>query len=280
MCAEAYDPNLVNQQLQSYLHNRTASQDLDYFISPTRYGDCYDAIRRELKRIIAWVANQLSYDIEWCNDQVRLFTNLLNQPEDLFNRSVQQGILLYGDHNLVIHAVLWEWVLVRKLKRLQMEGQPQREQDWSDCLAVTKILCDRETITKGTRLSQQILTEFDHTQREPPVYEPTITALRSIFSRKYRFDPFPESEIQQSQASNALTTSTQMTRLTTATTAATQECWVFRNQNHAYFPISNGNVVEGRPRYDMPQKCWIYNEDGWENGHRWKFAQNGSFRYG
>lgn len=117
-----------------------------------------------------------------------MFLLLLNDPESLFERSKQQGVLLYRDNNLRIYAVLWEWVLVRKLKRLQMEGQVQRKEDWNDCVAVTKLLYDRN----GCGLQREILTSFDDTEREPPVFEATVASLRRLVMHFYHVDPFPD----------------------------------------------------------------------------------------
>lgn len=99
----------------------------------------YEQARKEMRQITEAVANQLRYDNKWANDDVRLFLTLLNNPETLFNQSNWQGVVLYRDGNLTIYAVLWEWVLVRKLKRLQMEGQVQRPEDWKDCIAITRL---------------------------------------------------------------------------------------------------------------------------------------------
>lgn len=129
----------------------------------------------------------MRYDIKWANDDVRMFLTLLNDPASLFQRSKQQNVLLYSDENLRIYAVLWEWVLVRKLKRLQMEGQVQRREDWNDCVVVTKLLYDKN----GGGLEREMLTSFDDTDREPPVLETTIANLRRLVAHLYKVDPFP-----------------------------------------------------------------------------------------
>jgi hypothetical protein len=169
------------------LRNRQASQDLDYFLNAQSYGDRYETVRSHLKSLIQQVAQRLEYDEGWANDEVRLFLTLLNDPDGLFQRSKQQGLLLYSDDNLRIYAVLWEWVLVRKLKRLQMEGQPQRKEDWNDSVAITKVLYDRN----GGTLQRDILTSFDDTEREPPVSDATIESLRRLIAHFYHVDVFP-----------------------------------------------------------------------------------------
>jgi hypothetical protein len=137
------------------------------------FGESYDDVRTELRRIAEMVPIIYKYDAKWCNDEVSVFLMLLNDAGELVDRSKLQGIELYGDSNLVVYPVLWEWVLARKLKRLQMEGQVQRAEVWSDCAANTMLLYNRE----GGRLSRDILKQFDHTEREPPVFDDTIAAL-------------------------------------------------------------------------------------------------------
>lgn len=83
------------------------------------------------------MAGQLRYDISWANDEVRVILTL-NDTEGLFDRSKTE--ILSKDENMVIYAVLWEWGLIRKMKRLQMEGQPQRRDDLSDVVSITNLL--------------------------------------------------------------------------------------------------------------------------------------------
>ena len=136
-------------------------------------------MRTEVKRLIEAVSKRLRYDSKWANDDVSIFLTLLDNPAILFHQSKEQGVVLFRDNNLIIYAVLWEWVLVRKLKRLQMEGQVQRQEDWNDCVTITKLLCDRS----GGKLNTNILKRFDHTDREPPVLPKTIVDLRRLIVR-------------------------------------------------------------------------------------------------
>lgn len=144
--------------------------------------------------LIQTVAQDLNYDTEWANDEVTIFLTLLRQPDALFSESKAQSIVLYSDRNLRIYAVLFEWVLVRKLKRLQMEGQRRRPEDWRDCVSITKVLCDR----RRGKLPLSFLTRFDQTDREPPVFSKTIDDLRRIVIHAHRFDPFEAAPTQPS----------------------------------------------------------------------------------
>ncbi|KAL8880052.1 MAG: hypothetical protein Q9192_008102 [Flavoplaca navasiana] len=148
------------------LRNRTTTQDLDYFIHPTSYGPMKQQVQAELRRLIFDVAAQLYFVPDWANDQVRMFLTLLSDPTELFDRSIQQGLLLYDGATLQIYGVLWLWVLFRKMKRLQMENQPQREVDWIDCISITK----RLTEENGVSVQRAALTEFDHTLIANPQY--------------------------------------------------------------------------------------------------------------
>lgn len=167
--------------------NRTTTQDLDYFIDPVAYGSLYGQVQSELRRLILQVAKEMRFVEDWANDQVALFLGLLRDPKDLFDRSVQQGLLLYNGVNLLIYGVLWLWTLVRKMKRLQMDSQLPREVDWSDCVFILHRIISG---TGGELLKRRQLTEFDHTDREPPVYMETIDSVNQRFQLTYRLDAF------------------------------------------------------------------------------------------
>lgn len=132
------------------------------------------------------MATRLNYIRDWANDHVSIFLTLLDNPTDLFERSKRQNIVLFQDPNIKIFAVLWEWVLVRKLKRIQMEDQEVRGQDWSDCIAICKVLHRQ----RPEVLNTSMLTQFDHTEREPPVLPNTFVSLRRLLVRHMGLDPF------------------------------------------------------------------------------------------
>ncbi|KAL8941811.1 MAG: hypothetical protein Q9211_001663 [Gyalolechia sp. 1 TL-2023] len=143
-------------------------------------------VQRELRRLIFEVAGRLHFVPDWANDHVQLFLSLLRNPKELFDRSIRQGLLLYNGNALQIYGVLWLWVLVRKMKRLQMENQPQREVDWSDCVAITYQIMQES----GSPVQRAALTEFDHTDREPPVFPETVRAVNYRFRQIYHIDGF------------------------------------------------------------------------------------------
>lgn len=176
----------VDDGRPSALGNRTSTQDLDYFIDPVIYGNEKIHVETALRAAIAEVGVRLQYDPKWCNDEVSLFLTLLSNPYDLFARSVEQNVILYQGHHLIVYAVLWKWVLVRKMKRLQMENQEQREEDLSDCIAILRIMTGN-----GERpLHAAELREFDDTEGEPPVLDSTIGQINDMYRQLTSRDAF------------------------------------------------------------------------------------------
>lgn len=96
-------------------------------------------------------------------------------------------MVLLRDNSLIIYAVKWEWVLTRKLKRLQMDNQSPRPEDWKDCVTITKLLYDKQ----GVKLNPRIFQLFDNVQREPPVFPKTISDLRRLVLEIYKVDALP-----------------------------------------------------------------------------------------
>ncbi|KAF2718143.1 hypothetical protein K431DRAFT_315143 [Polychaeton citri CBS 116435] len=170
----------------SYFGIRPSTQDLDYFLNEMSFGEYYQVVRFELQQQIAQVGATLHYDRKWCNDEVSLFLTLLENPAELFNRSKAQNIRLYEDENLIVYAVLWEWVLARKLKRLQMEGQTPRVEDWNDCITIAWQLC----MQNNGPVDRAVLKQFDHPVKEPPVFEETLAKLRDAVKARFGVDPF------------------------------------------------------------------------------------------
>ncbi|THZ32116.1 hypothetical protein D6C91_00529 [Aureobasidium pullulans] len=122
------------------LRNRSESHDLDYFLNKRTFGRQYDAVKTEMKRLIRKIADNLHFVPDWANDEITTFLSLLNNPEALFIESKQQGDVLHSDNNLVIYAAKWEWVLARKLKRLQGINRAQSPDDWLDCISIATLL--------------------------------------------------------------------------------------------------------------------------------------------
>lgn len=153
------------------------------------YGERFPEVRSEMNKLVSSVANKLHYDEKWCNDEVSVFLTLLDDPVAFFDRSRSQDTVLYRDDNLVVYAVLWEWLLARKLKRLQMEDQRPRQVDWNDSVTIAMLL-----YKKYGRMSKDILKDFDHPEKEPPVLDKTISQLRRLTGHLYHTDPFLDDE--------------------------------------------------------------------------------------
>ncbi|CAD0091646.1 unnamed protein product [Aureobasidium vineae] len=172
-----------------HLQNRISTHDLDFFPNERTYGRHHRAVREELLRLIAKVARNLRYRSDWANDEVKFFLTLLNDPEALFNESKRQMRAVYQNEYLAIYAVKWEWVLARKLKRLQRPGRYQKPQDWLDCVSITTLLLDRDRV----QLSPSLLRRYDHTNVETPVRPKIVVELSSRVRQRTNRDPFPGS---------------------------------------------------------------------------------------
>ena len=77
-------------------------------------------------------------------------------------------------------------MLVRKLKRLQMETQPPRAVDWSDCIAITRRIMNETSVP----VTKRDLRTFDDTIREPPVFDTTIGLINQHFRELFGYDGF------------------------------------------------------------------------------------------
>ena len=163
----------------------------------------YQRVRTELRRLINTVAESLQYDPNWATDEVTVFLSLLRDPGALFQQSLDQNIVLYSDSSLSIYAVKWEWVLARKMKRLQMEDQIGRREDWDDCVSISKLLHSAGTAPPA-RLKLEVLRRFDDSDKESPVLPETINALNNICNQIHHFRPFPDSYWTCSSKTGAL----------------------------------------------------------------------------
>lgn len=172
------------------LRNRSESRDLDYFLNKRTFGRQYDAVKTEMKRLIRKIADNLHLVPDWANDEITTFLSLLNNPEALFIESKQQGDVLHSDNNLVIYAAKWEWVLARKLKRLQRINRAQSPDDWLDCISIGTLLYIKNGRSK---LSLRILQRYDDTNRELSVLPETVKELtrRARESTNVSLFPYP-----------------------------------------------------------------------------------------
>ncbi|CAD0111747.1 unnamed protein product [Aureobasidium uvarum] len=170
-----------------HLHNRATTHDLDYLLNARTFGRRFQAVKEELRRLISRVARTLNYEDEWANDEVSTFLNYLSDPQILFDDSKRQGIIVYQNDCLVIYAVKWEWVLSRKLKRIQRPHREPKPQDWLDCISIASLLFRRN----GHKLSPIILKRYDNAQREIPVLPETVAELKSRVQRLTNLETFP-----------------------------------------------------------------------------------------
>lgn len=163
------------------MRNRTSTRDLDYFLHPSTPL----LVSEGLKAAISRVCVQLDYDSSWCNDEILAFVNLLRRPEELFDQSLRQGLVLYSSKNLEVYAAHWMWSLVRKMKRLQMSVLPPRMVDFTDCVDISRIIYQEQGM-----IGKDMLEQFDHSEREPPVFLSTAQSIGSMCARTWGSFPF------------------------------------------------------------------------------------------
>lgn len=93
---------------------------------------------------------------------------------------------IFIGQNVHIRAVLWDWVLVRKLQRLQSILPPKKE-DLFDCADITKILYLRNG---GRLIGRGMLQAFDDTDRAPPVFRSTAEIVGNYAMGQWGVFPF------------------------------------------------------------------------------------------
>lgn len=114
-----------------------------------------------------------------------MFVNLLSDPAELFRQSIQQGLVSYSSRNLQVYAVQWIWLLVRKMKRLQMGILPARMTDLRDCVAIANII-----YLQSGAVSSGMLQQFDRSGSEPPVFWSTAKIVGDMAAQAWGSFPF------------------------------------------------------------------------------------------
>ena len=116
----------------TFFHVRSATKDVDCLIDPNI--DVAEEYRQDLLSLVRDVAKARDLEDDWLNDELKLF---IVRPKrlDLFLKSVQQNIVIYGGENIVIYAVSLEWALESKIRRVATGGV--RRKDVSDAVAIT-----------------------------------------------------------------------------------------------------------------------------------------------
>lgn len=114
-----------------------------------------------------------------------MFVDLLSDPAELFRQSIQQGLVLYSSRNLQVYAVQRIWLLVRKMKRLQMGILPARMTDLRDCVAIANII-----YLQSGAISSGMLQQFDHSGSEPPVFWSTAKIVGDMAAQAWGSFPF------------------------------------------------------------------------------------------
>lgn len=175
-----------------HLRIRPTAETFDYVLNPAQFGSQYKAASIEFQGLTRDVADSLAYSPEWTRNKDDDLLALLNEPQRLIDRSKGQDVILYRDENLIVYGVLWEWLLVRKLKRLSLEDRDVSIDDWKDCVIICKLLYDKN----GGPLDLSIFEQFDDTEREPPVSERTLANLTRLVMDREGVDPFQNQRLR------------------------------------------------------------------------------------
>lgn len=168
--------------LNRLLKNRASTADLDYFLRPNTPAPVRAALLQEIEA----VGFSLGYVSKWCNDEVTCFLTLLNDPDDLFDRSMAQDQRLFIGQNLHIRAVLWDWVLVSKMQRLQ-SFFPGKKEDLFDCAEITRVMYMNRG---GQLIGKDVLQAFDDTDRAPPIFRSTAEIVGNYSVGQWGAFPF------------------------------------------------------------------------------------------
>lgn len=120
-----------------YFQLRSATKDVDCLLDPNI--DAVEDYRNDFLDAVRKAADKCGLMGDWMNDEVKLF---ISRPKrlDLFLQSVEQHIVIYDGTNIVVYVANLEWMLERKLRRVEGAGRNAREQDLSDAVAMVRAL--------------------------------------------------------------------------------------------------------------------------------------------
>lgn len=159
----------------SYLKNRDSTGDLDYLIDPEFAGD--KDIEGALQNVVLSVAERLSYNDEWINDDMAIFVTKKTR-QALFEQAIKQGITLFKGENLEVLAAPIEWALERKLRRIHAANRDRKaEMDIVDAIAFLKHLkarnngpLDLETIRTMNMNGFDLIPDYKTMQQVADAY--------------------------------------------------------------------------------------------------------------
>ncbi|KAJ6167367.1 hypothetical protein N7497_000210 [Penicillium chrysogenum] len=159
----------------SYLKNRESTGDLDFLIDPEFAGD--KDIGGALQGAILDVANRLSYNENWVNDDMAIFVTKKTR-QALFEQAVKQGVTLFKGQNLEVLAAPIEWALERKLRRIYAANRDRKaEGDSADAVAFLNVLrtrnngpLDLESIRTMNMNGYDVVPDYKTMQRVADAY--------------------------------------------------------------------------------------------------------------
>ncbi|PGH19381.1 hypothetical protein AJ80_04022 [Polytolypa hystricis UAMH7299] len=125
----------------NYLKSRSATGDLDYLLDPEWEAD--EEIKNPLREAINQVAEDLTFNHQWANDDITLFVTS-EARKSLFEQAERQAIVLFNGEHIRVLAAPMEWAVERKIRRLYAASRERSDKfDLGDCLAMLKYLRER-----------------------------------------------------------------------------------------------------------------------------------------
>ncbi|KAK2742766.1 hypothetical protein FQN55_007707 [Onygenales sp. PD_40] len=168
----------------TYLHNRSATTDLDYLSDPEWASD--NDIKQPFNKAIVKVGRALDYNEEWVNEDLALFVTSETRKQ-LFKRAEEQHIVLFQGTNLIVLAAPIEWVLERKMRRIHTGDRGRKaELDMSDALTLLKQMKDKN----GSPLDREYIRTLNANSFDVLPDEGTMRRVAVAFREKYREEVF------------------------------------------------------------------------------------------
>ncbi|RWA09837.1 hypothetical protein EKO27_g5265 [Xylaria grammica] len=118
--------------------SRESTEDIDILLDPSV--ESVTIYKDEIRRAISAAATKGNYESDWFSDACRLFIAEAKRPK-LFQKSLQQNVVLYKSESLVIYAASFDCALERKLRRLDSNlADRDHSIDLSDAVSLVHAL--------------------------------------------------------------------------------------------------------------------------------------------
>jgi hypothetical protein len=136
-------------------------------------------IEGPLRGAVLDVAERLSYNDDWVNDDMAIFVTKKTR-QALFEQATKQGIILFKGENLEVLAAPIEWALERKLRRIHAGNRGRKaELDIADAIAFLNVLktrnegpLDLESIRTMNMNGFDVIPDYKTMQQVADAYRP------------------------------------------------------------------------------------------------------------